>query len=53
MVETGFDEFAFEGLDFDQENLDLASNCGKGKCFPGGPECEFMGKKNADAIILE
>ena len=41
----GFDEFAVCGESFNKTEFELVKNFGKGKCFPGGPECEFNGKK--------
>ena len=44
-VETGFDEFAFGGDEFNEVEIELSKNFGKGKCFPGGPVCAFGGRK--------
>ena len=45
-VEMGFDEFTFDNEEeFDDEDINPAQNFGNGKCFPGGPVCEFNGKK--------
>ena len=44
-VEMGFDEFAYTGETFHADIFNLKDNSRKGKIFPGGPTCEFKGKK--------